>query len=93
MAIRYKKHYGLPCSAPELCEEFHQDGDNICRVRKFGFLPLPSVENYDLEKMIAAGLPLEKVSTTIIKKAPSVSMLLEKTLTNDDDSKLNNKDK
>lgn len=92
MAIRYKNHYGIPCSAPELCEEFHQDGDTICRKRKFGFEPLPSVDNYDLQKMLDAGLPLEKVSTTIIKKAPPASMLLEKTTTNDDESKQKNKD-
>lgn len=80
MPFRPRPHIPLSPCCPHYEPVYKEVSENVFeRSLSCQKVSLPPVENFDLSKMIEAGLPLDKVKTTILGGAPSASQLLEKT--------------
>lgn len=73
--FRKRSHYGFGAYAPEERVNHVQENGNFVRTVAFGTQVLPSVDNFGLQVIIDAGLPLEKVSTVIKQSSFDASLL------------------
>ena len=77
--FRKRPHYGFSAFRPEERVDHVLESGKYIRKISIGTQVLPSVENFDLQSMIDAGLPLEKVSTVIKQTSFDASLLEPKT--------------
>lgn len=66
MAFRVHKHFGCCSFAPEKRVEYVQKGKKYVKIQDMKRLKLPPIDDYSLDKIIASGLPLEKVNTVML---------------------------
>lgn len=66
MSFRVHKHFGCCSFAPEKRVEYVQKGKKYVKVQDMKRQKLPPVDDYSLDKIIASGLPLEKVNTVMV---------------------------
>lgn len=93
MPFRTRPHIPLSPCCPSYEAVYKEVSENVFERSVTCDKPrLPPVENYDLDKMVSAGLPLDKVKTTILGGAPSASQLLEKTEIKKDDKQTKEKE-
>lgn len=73
--FRKRPHYGFGAYAPDERVDHVQENGKFIRKVAYGTQVLPSVDNFDLQVIIDAGLPLEKVSTVIRQSSFDASLL------------------